>query len=225
MTGNNLAYQGFYRRSLPHIQPKGRIFFITYRLNFSLPQSVIQKLQNITRTLQESLPFADPGQKSETIRRLNRKKFLILDQYLDQCRTSPQWLADRRIASIVMNSLHFIHDRTAKLYCYTIMPNHVHLLLKPGMKQDGEVYSLASIMHSHKSFTANEANRILNREGTFWQHESFDHYIRSLDEMLRTCRYIMKNPLRTGLVQSYKDWPYFWIDKETERLLESCKKE
>ena len=34
---------------------------------------------------------------------------------------------------------------------------------------------LSRIMHSLKSYTANRANKILRREGRFWQRESYDH--------------------------------------------------
>ena len=42
---NRFAYKNFYRRNLPHIQPKGAIIFVTFRLANSLPKEVIEKLK------------------------------------------------------------------------------------------------------------------------------------------------------------------------------------
>src|SRR4051794_10991634 len=44
---------------------------------------------------------------------------------------------------------------------------------------------LSRIMHSLKSFTASCANKLLSRSGRFWQKESFDHWIRDIDELER----------------------------------------
>jgi hypothetical protein len=42
---NRLDYKSFYRRNLPHYQPADGIFFVTYRLAFSLPKKVLQQRQ------------------------------------------------------------------------------------------------------------------------------------------------------------------------------------
>ena len=75
---SHFQYQRAYRRNLPHIQPPGATFFMTFRLAGSLPQTVV--------------------------RQWNRER---------------QWLA-----------------------------------------------------HAY------EANKLLGREGEFWAHESYDHWIR-----------------------------------------------
>lgn len=67
---------------------------------------------------------------------------------------------------------------------------------------------LSSIMHSLKSYTANQANKLLNRSGQFWQHESYDHWVRDEDELARIIDYIRLNPVRANLVGNAHDWPY-----------------
>ena len=51
--------------------------------------------------------------------------------------------------------------------------------------------SLASILHSLKSFTSNQANKLLDRKGQFWEHESFDHSIRDDEEFARVIAYVL----------------------------------
>src|SRR5207247_9218850 len=60
---------------------------------------------------------------------------------------------------------------------------------------------LASIMHSLKSYTASKINAILKRSGQFWQHESYDHWVRDDDELARIVEYIAWNPVKAKLVK------------------------
>lgn len=43
---------------------------------------------------------------------------------------------------------------------------------------------LGVIMHSLKSYTANESNKLLKRSGAFWEAESYDHVIRDEREII-----------------------------------------
>ena len=67
---------------------------------------------------------------------------------------------------------------------------------------------LSKIMHSLKSYTANEANKVLGRQGRFWQRESYDHWVRNEIELARIAEYIAQNPVRAGLVANSWDWEY-----------------
>jgi REP element-mobilizing transposase RayT len=73
----------------------------------------------------------------------------------------------------VKGSLHHLDDEKYELYAYTIMPNHIHLVLS---LRDN--INLHEVLHSLKRHTARECNKILNRTGAFWQYESYDHVIR-----------------------------------------------
>jgi putative DNA methylase len=81
-----------------------------------------------------------------------------------------------------------------------------------GQKEFIEIafHSLASIMHSLKRYTARESNRLLKRQGAFWQAESYDRYIRSNEEWERTIRYVLANPVKAGLVNDWREWPWSW---------------
>jgi putative transposase len=82
------------------------------------------------------------------------------------------------------------------------MPNHVHLVAIPQA-------AAWRITKTIKGFSAREANRILGRVGQpFWQHESFDHWIRDRREMERVLRYVESNPVKAGLVATAAEWPW-----------------
>jgi len=41
---DNLKFKKYYTRNLPHFQPEGAIFAVTFRLAFSLPHKIKGKL-------------------------------------------------------------------------------------------------------------------------------------------------------------------------------------
>ena len=79
------------------------------------------------------------------------------------------------------------------LDAYVVMPNHVHVLLLPNV--------LASrLLRSLKGTTAREANLIVGRTGeSFWQAESYDHWVRNLREFDAIRKYIEVNKVNAGL--------------------------
>jgi putative transposase len=70
---------------------------------------------------------------------------------------------------------------------------------------------LFRIMQSLKRYTAREANRILNRNGAFWQDESYDHVVRDDNDLSRIVDYVLMNPVSAGLVDSYGKWPWVYL--------------
>ena len=83
------------------------------------------------------------------------------------------------------------------------MPNHIHALIK--VLPD---HSLTNIVHSWKSFTAHQANRLLKRKGIFWQLDYHDRYIRDDKHYQSAIKYIHNNPVKAGLVASAEQWLY-----------------
>jgi putative transposase len=60
-----------------------------------------------------------------------------------------------------------------------------------------------------KGVTAREANRALGLTGTsFWQKESYDHWVRNTDEFERIWRYIERNPVNAGIVERPEEYPW-----------------
>lgn len=99
------------------------------------------------------------------------------------------------------------------------MPDHVHVLLQPWIKEQdaaGEnvFWSLGELMHSIKSFTAKEINRIEGTSGEVWEQERFDRYVRGDRDLEEKFHYILANPERAGLVDPEKGYPWVWTPDE-----------
>ena len=84
------------------------------------------------------------------------------------------------------------------------MPNHVHAVIWP---MPG--HTLSDLLHSWKSFTSSQANKLLHRTGhEFWQTESFDHWIRDDEEHARLVAYVENNPVKAGFCKVPEDWKW-----------------
>ncbi|MCK4654560.1 MAG: transposase [Candidatus Cloacimonetes bacterium] len=212
MKKNKLDYQYFYMRNLPHFQPENALIFITYRLAFNLPKEVLSNLMEIRKLYDSKIVKINEVEKSKLKKICNKYLFEIEDKYLDSCRNSPLWLQNNEVAQIVINSLRFNDRKLYNLYLVMIMPNHVHIIIKP-VKSESKPVSLAKIMKDHKSYTANEANKLLQRNGQFWHHENYDHYIRDVEDYFRIKNYVLNNPVKARLVDTYEHWKYFYISE------------
>jgi hypothetical protein len=51
-------------------------------------------------------------------------------------------------------------------------------------------------------------NRIRGETGTYWQGETFDHWVRDDAELLRIIEYIEGNPVAAGLTDRPENWPW-----------------
>jgi REP element-mobilizing transposase RayT len=50
---------------------------------------------------------------------------------------------------------------------------------------------------------------------TLWQISFFDHILRTAEDLSETTEYILLNPVRAGLVQRPRDYPYSQILRES----------
>lgn len=87
--------------------------------------------------------------------------------------------------------------------------------LTPMLKGEEEYHALPWIMHGLKRSTAWAANAALDRRGSFWQREYYDHYSRDGREMERIIAYVLNNPVKAGLVDAWEKWPWtYWKHAE-----------
>jgi REP element-mobilizing transposase RayT len=204
-----LGYQFAYRRHLPHFQPPGATLFVTFRLAGSSPSEVQEQLRlEVEQTDRILAGIADPDERAGRVYLEQRRLFGRWGAALDTIQNGPFWLCDPRIAGLVAESLRYRDGKVYDLDTFCVMPNHVHLIFTPLSKTDGDHHALAAIMHSLKRHTARQANRLLGREGSFWQHESYDHVVRGEVEQERVVAYVLNNPVKAELADRWEEWEW-----------------
>jgi REP element-mobilizing transposase RayT len=195
----------YYRRRLPHYQPPHATYFITLRLEGSLPVEVIKRLKQEREAYEkELLKKHGPKEVKDRLRRSQKFYFGKFDALLDGTTKGNRWLADPRVADLVAEALHHRDGQEYDLLAYCIMSNHVHLLISE-LRSGASLYK---VLQKLKSFTAVAANKLLGRSGAFWLHESYDHVVRDGAEAERIQRYILNNPVKAGLVSDWKAWKW-----------------
>jgi REP element-mobilizing transposase RayT len=173
-----MLQKGWHSRGyLPHFDSEDVIQFVTFRLADSLPKEALARIHSAARP--ESL-------RDE-----------MLDQGWGAC-----WLRSAPIATLVEEAFHAFDGTRYRLHAWTIMPNHVHVLVT--VLQAG---SLGTIVSSWKRFTARAANKQLGRTGAFWQNDYWDRFIRNETHFTATLSYINQNPVKAGLVDAALHWP------------------
>ena len=98
-------------------------------------------------------------------------------------------------------------DTRYRLVAACVMPDHVHLICQPGIKEEAKdgtpvFWPLSEILHSIKSFSANEINKLENSSAPVWQEERFDRYVRSDADLQEKFHYVCGNPWKSGVVDA-----------------------
>jgi REP element-mobilizing transposase RayT len=176
------GFKGWYSsKYLPHFDAPGTQQYITYRLADSLPAGRRREWESFM-ALEDDL---------EKQRRLEA----YCDLGYGACH-----LRDPAFAGLVQGNL-WHHDGVKyRLLAWVVMPNHLHTLIEVWQTPLGE------ILHSWKGYTSEEANKMLGSDGTFWEEDYFDRYIRDEEHFRRVVRYIENNPVKARLARAPEDW-------------------
>ncbi len=168
--------------------------FLTFRLADSLPQNVLNRLKK--EILRDKL-----SENSDEYRERSEK---YLDQGIGSC-----ILKNPAIAEIVEKTIEYENGRSCKVISWVVMPNHVHLLLHPF-----EGHSLSDIIKRIKGVSARKINKATGSNGSVWQADYFDRFIRDEKHFWSTVDYIEYNPVNAGLCETPLDWEFCSFNKK-----------
>lgn len=184
-------HRGWHSRGyLPHWDHPALIQSINFRLADSMPHTIIE---GWLHELAQSSRI-----ESQRTTELRRR----IDEYLD-AHHGACWMQKPEIAQLVENALLHFDSKRYRLLAWCIMPNHVHVLI-----ETFEGFALSGVVHSWKSYTSIQANRLIGRHGAFGQRDYQDRYIRNAQHYDRIISYIEGNPVKARLVETKTDWPW-----------------
>ncbi|MBK8655221.1 MAG: hypothetical protein IPN20_15245 [Haliscomenobacter sp.] len=208
----------WYRRNLPHFQPVGAAFFVTFRLQDSVPVAMLNQLRQEFEEKKAQLQKELPELRELLIQEERERHFARFDALLDAVQYGPDYLRQPAVAETVQKELHRFNGVLYDLLAYCIMPNHAHILIDTSLQlpvqfEDAELEGLNYkpldvVMKRIKGPSAVAANRLLGRQGKFWQRESYDHFVRNEQELNNIIRYILENPVKAGFASHWEAWPF-----------------
>jgi putative transposase len=86
------------------------------------------------------------------------------------------------------------------VYCF--MPDHQHLIITG--TRDGS--DIRKVIINYKQKTGFWLS--VNKNNIKWQKDFYDHVIRRHEDLATQVKYILDNPVRKGLVSSWREYPY-----------------
>ena len=93
-----------------------------------------------------------------------------------------------------------------QLEVYCVMPDHLHIVVTTA--DDGT--SSLRFVDRFKGWYSRVA-RQAGAQGPLWQPRSYDHVIRTHQDLHRVADYIMANPIRRGLCDHIEEYPWSGI--------------
>lgn len=170
---------------LPHWNQGGCVQFVTFRLADSLPQTKLKEFGELKEQWMAEHPKPwDIATQEEYKNKVGKAMDKWIDAGYGDC-----ILKDERVRNIVADCIMHFNGERYDIHAFVIMPNHVHVLLST--RGDNLVQD---IVGSWKKFSAHEINKLLGRQGSVWERESFDHMVRNEFSYKEKFDYIISNP-------------------------------
>lgn len=99
--------------------------------------------------------------------------------------------------------LKYSEDKEATLLAYCLMPNHVHLLVRPSEEE-----ALPKMMQGITLCYSKYFNGENGRTGRLWECRYHSTVIDGDSYLWTVSKYIENNPVRAGMVRRPEDYPY-----------------
>jgi len=105
---------------------------------------------------------------------------------------------------VLAKAIEGVRGRTKTAVCgYCLMPDHWHAIVLP---QEGS--SISDFLMRVKIAAYQRISKATNLRGGIWQSRFYDHILRTRREFDQTLEYIHRNPVRRGLVETPREWPW-----------------
>jgi putative transposase len=204
---DDLPIRRYFRR-LPHWRQAGATYFVTFNLYDSLQVAAIEALKQRRLTFDhENPPPHNDEQIEEKARRLAQLEERWLDAGHGSCMFKSRGLRDRLCELFLSRNLDGGEDDSDARYAlgaWTIMPNHVHVLVRP---LHDEITPLEEVLRLWKGASARELNRVREGTGPVWFQESHDRIVRDTEHLWRCLQYIGSNGALAGVDEdAYGRW-------------------
>lgn len=98
-----------------------------------------------------------------------------------------------------------VEKYSVQIFCFTLMPNHWHLVLRP--TQDGQMGNFLRWVTSTHSLRYH-AHYHTRGEGHIYQARYKSFPVQDDSHFYVLCRYVERNPVRANLVELAENWQY-----------------
>jgi putative transposase len=103
----------------------------------------------------------------------------------------------------ILNDLHRSSKMMVEIIAYSLMPTHIHLILKQ-LEDDGISKYLGRLLNSYTRYF----NIDHGRTGPLWEGRFKSVHIKTDEQLLHTTRYAHLNAVSAELVENPEDWHF-----------------
>lgn len=209
--------RAYTRRSRHHIHPYGATFSITTLVHDAVPQPQLLKLSLRRQAELRKIDRSDHPRKALHRYLVNTLFSQELKRLLSRQSEQEHPFRQSLAAEILAEQIKKYAGKYYRLCAFSIMSNHVHLLLDFSIQLAGKstanaappgYVNLERVMNYIKGGSAYSINRRCNRQGPLWAAGYYDRYIRSQRHYQQALKYILNNPVKAGLVSRWEDHPF-----------------
>jgi putative transposase len=107
-------------------------------------------------------------------------------------------------AELLLKQFAFIDAQAGCMsHAYVIMPDHFHWLVQPGKDE-----SLDRLVGRLKANSTRALNKLRGSNSKVWQKSFHDHALRREEQLKMFIEYILNNPVRAGLADTFDKYPF-----------------
>jgi len=193
-----------YQRFLPHWRQEGGTYFVTARQADALPPGLLRQLRAERNAFLREHPTPTAAEWNSFQQRQSQVTEGALDGGYGTC-----VFRDVKRREFLQETLLRHQGVDCDIGCFALMPNHWHVLLRPGSG-----VGLEDLLRRVKGRVAWWVNRSMGRDGALWGQESYDRLIRDARHLINVMRYIVLNGRQAGLADSEYT---VWVSPEWEQ--------
>ena len=192
----------------------GYAYFVTVRIADSLPMHIVKQLKDDYQYRVSIIEKELPEAKDVLIELEKKRYFGKFDQQLDQRIDSSSIFHNRKAIDCFKNVLEEKRGVWYELHAYSILPNHVHFLIDTSIQYQADnqiIKGIPEILSYIKKKAAYDIQTELSINRIIWQKENYFHKISNEREWMNVASYILTNPVKAGLVRSWKNWEHSYL--------------
>ena len=122
------------------------------------------------------------------------------------CREKIPYFANENVAECAFQTWReVVNTHRHHVWALCVMPDHLHTLIE----LRNEKRSLSATVSTAKSLSA---TRSRGMGALRWQDRFHDHVMRKDEDFRVRARYLAENPVRQGLVETWNEWPWTYLD-------------
>jgi len=95
-----------------------------------------------------------------------------------------------------------LKNHNCSAFVYLFMPDHLHLVLA-GNNPDSNIKKCLEMFKQKTGFHLSKS-----KANVSWQKDYYDHILRSEENLETHIKYILNNPVRAGLSEYWKKYPF-----------------